>query len=83
MNIRNIISLSDNNKYLIVGKVDYENKNHYYLVDINNQENIKFCYEDNGDLVEIESPEIIQKLIPIFGEQAMKEIQRLVEINNN
>ena len=51
--IRDIITLSDNNKYIVISKINYEEKNYYYLIDINDKKNIKFCYEDNNELVEV------------------------------
>ena len=53
MKIRDIITLDDNNKYLIVSKLYYNNKDYYYLVDINNPQNLLFCYEDKQNLVEL------------------------------
>ena len=41
MEMRDVITLDDNNKYAIISKIDYEGKKYYYLVDINNPENLK------------------------------------------
>ena len=40
MKMRDVITLDDNNKYAIISKIDYEEKKYYYLVDINNPENL-------------------------------------------
>lgn len=65
--IKDILTLSDNNKYIVVSKVNYENKNYYYLINENNSD-IKFCYEDNNELVELDDKELTTKLIPLFIE---------------
>ena len=66
INIKDVLTLSDNNKYVVVGKASYESNDYYYIVDIKNPQNIKFCSQDNDDLVEINDYELINKLIPLF-----------------
>ena len=65
MNLRDIITLNDNNQYIVVGKIDYEAKTYYYLVDINKNENLKYCYQDNDELVELDAITIKNKSICI------------------
>ena len=43
---KDIITLSDNNKYGVVSKKTIDNNVYYYLVDINDNRNIKFCREN-------------------------------------
>ena len=74
INIKDTLTLDDNNKYVVVSKLNYENKNYYYLLDKNNYSNFKFCYEDNDELVEINDNNLITKLLPLFVEVAQKEI---------
>lgn len=75
MKVKDLVSLSDGCKYAVVQKIDYEGKEYYYLVDINKNENIKFGYQDNDEFVEVTNPELIRKLIPIFGRQAIEELK--------
>ena len=72
--IKDTLILDDNNEYVVVSKANYQNNNYYYLLDINNNENFKFCYEDNEELVESEDKELNTKLLPLFVETAQKEI---------
>lgn len=74
INIKDTLTLDDNNEYIVVSKINYNNKNYYYLLDKYNNENVKFCYEDNEELVEIEDKELITKLLPLFVEIAQKEV---------
>jgi len=79
MEIRGVVTLDDNNKYAIVSKIDYEEKKYYYLVDINNVENLMFCYEDKGDLVKLNDAELIKKMLPLFldaSKDIIKKIQQ-------
>ena len=74
INIKDTLTLDDNNEYVVISKIYYDNKNYYYLLDKNNNDNFKFCYEDNDELVEIDDKELTTKLLPLFVEVAQKEI---------
>ena len=70
IDIRDILTLDDNNEYVVVSKVTYENKIYYYLVDKNNNENLKFCYENTDSLVELNDKVLVTKLLPLFLDAA-------------
>lgn len=74
INIKDTLTLSDNNQYVVISKINYDNKNYYYILDKNNSQNVKFCYKDNEELVEIDDKELITKLLPLFIETAQKEV---------
>ena len=75
INIMDILTLSDNNRYVVTSKVNYENKTYYFLVDEHNSGNLKFCYEYNDGLIEIEDKDLATKLLPRFLEASKKEIE--------
>ncbi|MBQ2910559.1 MAG: hypothetical protein IJE53_07100 [Bacilli bacterium] len=64
--IKDVVTLSDQNEYLVVSKVDHEYRNYYYLVDINDNSNVLFLYENGEKLTEVEEPELVSKLLPMF-----------------
>lgn len=66
MNIKDIVTLDDHNKYQVISKADYEYRIYYYLVDINEISNVKFLYENNDKLTEVEDPELVNTLLPLF-----------------
>lgn len=74
INIKDTLTLDDNNEYVVVSKINYDSKNYYYLLDKNNNGNSKFCYEDNDELVEINNKELTIKLLPLFAKAAQKEV---------
>ena len=78
--IKDVLTLDDKNKYVVVSIVNLENKSYYYLVDINNN-NVKFCYECNNGLVEIDDNELIRKLLPLFYNSAKDNL--LSNLNND
>jgi len=76
IDIKDTISLNDNNEYLVISKANYNNAIYYYLIDENNHENIKFCVEksENNSLLEIEDANLIKTLLPLFIENGKKII---------
>lgn len=76
-NIKDILTLDDNNDYVVVSKINHNNKYYYYLMDKNNKSNIKFCYEDDGDLVQFQDTRLIEELLPLFLKVAKDEIDNL------
>ena len=64
--IKDIVTLSDQNKYQVISKINYNYQIYYYLVDINEISNIKFLYENNNKLTEIDDEELVNKLLPLF-----------------
>ena len=86
IDIKDVITLDDNNEYVVVNKVNYNDKNYYYLIDMEDSENLMFCYEDNGDLVEVKDKELTAKLLPLFLEKSndiINELMRKILIINN
>ena len=74
IDIKDTLFLDDENQYIVISKISYENKIYYYLLDKNNSKNIKFCYEENNELIETDNKELIIKLLPLFVETAQKNI---------
>lgn len=63
INEKDIIVLSDDNHYIVIKKIDYENKKYYCISDIDNKENLKFLYEQGNELVEIEDEKELENVI--------------------
>ena len=78
IDIKDTVTLSDDNSYVVVSKVIYEGSTYYYLLDRNNQENIKFCVENsvNSSFLEVDDTELIQRLLPLFVESSTKAITK-------
>lgn len=74
INIKDTLTLDDGNQYVVVSKVNYDNKNYYYLLNKDDLKDVKFCFEDNDELVEISDKDLIIKLLPLFVESSQKEI---------
>lgn len=74
INVKDVITLNDSNEYVVVSKVNYENRNYYYMVDINNNQNLLYCYEENGQFIEISNHQLLKRLIPLFLRNALTEL---------
>ena len=81
--IGDTLTLEDNKKYIVVSMADYKNKLCIYLV--NEDATVPmFCYLDGDELVEIEKPETIKELVPLFLETASPLLEQiLADIETN
>jgi len=78
IDIKDTLNLSDNNSYVVVSKVNYGNYTYYYLIDKNNNENLKFCVwkPESNSLLEVEDKNLIQRLLPLFLEASSNAITK-------
>lgn len=76
---QDIITLSDNNKYIVASMITYQAKEYAYLVDINDNNNLLFAeLEKDGTLSIIDQTnekELLNKLIPLFYNKSKKDIE--------
>lgn len=66
IDIKDVLTLEDDKKYVVVSKIDYENKVYFYLVGVEEITDVKFGYIDNDEFVEINDKELVTKLLPHF-----------------
>ena len=78
IDIKDTLTLSDDNSYIVVSKVSYKDNTYYYLIDKNTNENVKFCMEksENKSLLEIKDANLIQQLLPLFIDASSKAITK-------
>ena len=75
MDIKDVLTLSDGNDYVIASKVNHDYKIYLCLVDINNNKNVKFCYLDNDEVVIVKKEDLSQGLI-------LKLLNRMIKLFN-
>ena len=83
MDIRyqDIIKLSDKKEYLVVSKVNFQDKDYIYLVDINDNTNMKFASIEKGFIAELnikKDKELIEFLIPLFYNNNGQIIKKII-----
>lgn len=66
IDVKDVLTLEDDKKYVVVSKIDYENKVYFYLVGVEEITDVKFGYLDNDEFVEINDKELVTKLLPHF-----------------
>ena len=74
LDIKDIIKLEDKKKYAIMSKTSIEDNIYYYLLDINDYTNYKFCLEKEDTLIEIVDPEILSKLVKKFAKELREKL---------
>ena len=67
IDLKDIVTLDDENRYAVVGKAELDNLMYYYLIDINNLNNYKFGYLDKNALIVVNDTATIKKLVPLFA----------------
>jgi len=74
--IKDEIKLDDNNEYVVVSKIIYENNIYFYIVNINNNTEFKILRynKENEKLSEFEDQELVKNLLPLLLEEAAKHI---------
>jgi hypothetical protein len=86
LNIKDIVTLDDDNEYLVVSKADYEGDTYFYISDVVNTGNLKLLKlnKENNHLAEFYDPELSEKLLPILYENAKGLIEELNgQLNGN
>lgn len=76
INIKDVITLSDDNKYVVVSICNYKNIKYYYLSNIKNNY-IKIGYINKNSLVIVKDNSLINKLLPRFTYEIIDELDNL------
>ena len=66
MNLNDIIKLSDNNSYLVLSKILYNDIYYFYIVDIMDNFNFKIVTNINDNIMEIKDNKILDKIIKLM-----------------
>ena len=66
VNIGYIITLSNNKRYVVTGKVKHKDTTYYELGNINDMDDLIYCYLEDGSFIVLENQELINILIPLF-----------------
>lgn len=66
LNKNDIIKLSDNNRYLVLSKVLYNDICYYYLVDIIDNSNFKLVTDINDNIIEMKDSKILDEIIKLM-----------------
>lgn len=76
IDVKDVLTLEDDKKYVVVSKIDYENKVYFYLVGVEEITDVKFGYLDNDEFVEINDKELVTKLLPYFYKDVKKNLPK-------
>lgn len=79
LNLRDIIKIK-NDDFIVISKIDYENQEYFYLANTNKNNEFKYCTLKDEYLVEVNDSSLLQKLIPLFTDQAMMELNNYMKM---
>lgn len=71
--IKDKVTMSDGNVYVVTSKIAYEGKTYFCLTNVELND-ILFGFERDGDFIELQDKELTQKLLPLFFEETKKHI---------
>lgn len=71
--IKDTVTMSDGNVYVVTSKIVYEGKTYFCLTNAD-LENMLFGFEHDGDFIELQDKELTRKLLPLFFEETKKHI---------
>lgn len=63
----NILTLADDNEYSVVDQFNDNGNVYVYLVDINNNANIIYGKLENDEIVELDDPDELERIIKIVN----------------
>ena len=63
MNIGDVLTLSDDKKYVIASKVNYDYKIYLCLTEISNRKNVIFGYLENDEIVLVKKESLSDTLV--------------------
>ena len=67
IDIKDIVTLDNQYKYVVISKALYENKNYYFLINENNLEDSKIVIEKEKNVLSlVEDDNILNIIIPLF-----------------
>ena len=75
--ITDVVTLDDNNEYVVASIANYENNTYCLLVDLNDNSNLLFCRYDNGELVESVDKDLNTRLLPLFYENGKNILDKI------
>lgn len=93
IDIKDVITLDDDNEYVVVSKVDYKDDTYFYIVNTNISEDnneegkegfkILKLNKDNQKLAEFDDENLVRILIPLFFKETASfiETEKDAEIN--
>ncbi len=75
IDVLDTLLLSDNKEYVVTGKINYNSIDYYYLIEKEEKQEVKFCYQRENKMVEVDDENLIRNLIALFCEDLKNKIE--------
>ena len=77
-NVQDIITLSDDKKYMIMSKTNHEGVTYLFLMNVDDDKDYKFCNLDKEKkLFELKNQELITTVAPLLYKNLLEEIEKI------
>ncbi len=71
LDVNKVLELENNERYLVLDKIEHDNKEYYYIAKVNESET---DIENNFKLVTVEEQNGEKLIVEVTGEENLKEI---------
>ena len=73
--IGDVLSLSNSNKYAVISKTTIERIDYLFLININNHNDIRYVYVENDSVNKVKDEELLEKLKLIFLDNTLNYLK--------
>ena len=83
MKTNDVIVLDDLKEYVVVSKVNHNGSDYIFIIEVNNTSNYKIAEVEDGEIsvIEADEQELLDEIIPLFGLDAQKTIEKITSEN--
>ncbi|MDD4624245.1 MAG: hypothetical protein GX032_01215 [Tenericutes bacterium] len=76
--VKSTVTLSDDKKYMVMSKVEYNGKKYMFLINIDDEKDYKFCSLNNENkLFQIKDEDLIHTIAPLLYKNLLEEIEKV------
>ncbi len=76
--VKSTVTLSDDKKYMVMSKVEYNGTKYLFLINIDDDKDYKFCNLNNENkLFQIKDEELIHTIAPLLYKNLLEEIEKV------
>lgn len=85
IDINDRVTLSNDKRYIVISKINYEDKIYYFLNGFDDKTDIKICLEDvsNSSLVVVKDRDLIDRLFPLFLKKSEEVVSQMMKDEDN
>ena len=75
INVNDVLSLSNNNKYMVISKTIIDDVVYLYLINVNNPKDLRIVYLNDGNVTKVKDEALLNKLKMIFLDNTLNYLK--------